>query len=222
MAARRVWNAYMSALGTHPYTTKSVTAGTIMVAGDLACQGLESRARNQRVADLIERFPERRRELSNKLEADDRWVPARTARMGAFGFFFVGPLFHNWFNLLERLVPRQDALGAVAKVAIDQAVMAPGFCASFYTAMGLMEGLTPAEVGDRLREQLLPTLATNYKVWPTAQMINLYLVPLKLRVLWINMVGLGFNTYLSSMNNKGNIEREIAELEAGGAAGSSK
>lgn len=209
-----LWRRYLALLGTHPYTTKSVTAAGIMAGGDFICQTLESRARRQRLDEQLEAFPHRRDLLLRKFEENDAYDVVRTARMTGFGLVFVGPLMHNWFNLLERLVPRKDLLGAVGKVAIDQAVMAPGFCASFFTAMGLMEGLSPAVVWEKLKAQMVPTLEANYKVWPAAQMVNLYLVPLNLRVLWLNMVGLGFNSYLSMVNNKGNIAREIAELQA--------
>ena len=43
----------------------------------------------------------------------------------------------------------------------------------------------------------IPSLQTNYKIWPVAQFLNIYFVPLHLRVLWLNMIGLCFNVYLS-------------------------
>ena len=106
---------------------------------------------------------------------------------GAFGAVLVGPVFHNWFRFLEKVVPRSDAVGVLGKTALDQIFMAPAFCTSFYTAVGLMEGKSFGEIKTKLQQDLVPTLQTNYKIWPFAQIFNFYVIPIHLRVLWINM-----------------------------------
>lgn len=52
-----------------------------------------------------------------------------------------------------------------------------------------------------------PTLApkptqANYKLWPLANAINFSLVPLKLRVLFANVVSVFWNMYLSAASNR--------------------
>jgi len=69
--------------------------------------------------------------------------------------------------------------------------------------MAVLEGHSPAVAAERIRHNFVPTLVTNYKIWPAAQLCNLYFVPVRLRVLTMNMIGLGFNTYLSLMNSRG-------------------
>ena len=46
-----------------------------------------------------------------------------------------------------------------------------------------------------------PTQA-NYKLWPLANAINFSLVPLKLRVLFANVVSVFWNMYLSAASNR--------------------
>lgn len=42
----------------------------------------------------------------------------------------------------------------------------------------------------------------NYKLWPLANAINFSLVPLKLRVLFANVVSVFWNMYLSAASNR--------------------
>jgi protein Mpv17 len=54
-------------------------------------------------------------------------------------------------------------------------------------------------VRDTVREGFVPTLESNYKIWPAAQLVNFYLVPLRFRVVFSNAVGLVFNVILSGI-----------------------
>lgn len=47
-----------------------------------------------------------------------------------------------------------------------------------------------------------PTHQANYKLWPLANAINFSLVPLKLRVLFANVVSVFWNMYLSAASNR--------------------
>jgi protein Mpv17 len=67
--------------------------------------------------------------------------------------------------------------------------------------------LTWIEKGDRstsaqtVKDKLYPTLLANWKIWPAAQLINFYLVPVPYRVLWANFVGLFWNVILSYLSH---------------------
>jgi len=50
----------------------------------------------------------------------------------------------------------------------------------------------------QVRATYWATLLTNWKVWTPAQLINLTVIPLPLRVLYANMVALGWNVYLAA------------------------
>merc|ERR1712093_622401 len=144
-----MWAAYRTLLERRPLATKALTAGAIMGLGD-AMQQL-----------VIERphFP---------AGGVWRYDALRTARQGAFGVFFIGPLV----------------------------------CFSFFSLMGLMEGQSPAQIENRLKNHFWPTLIMNWKVWPAIQLANFYLVPLPLRVLWANLGQFGWSMYLSHQAHK--------------------
>lgn len=41
-----------------------------------------------------------------------------------------------------------------------------------------------------------------YKLWPAAQLVNFYIIPLKFRVNFSNIVSLFWNTYVSWLANR--------------------
>jgi protein Mpv17 len=53
-----------------------------------------------------------------------------------------------------------------------------------------------------VRTKLKPTLLANYMVWPAAHLINFSLVPLDLRILYVNVIAIFWTVYLSSMASK--------------------
>jgi len=130
-----------------------------------------------------------------------RYDMTRMARMAAFGLVVVGPLCHTWYIALEALVPRADLVGAVSKMVIDQSIMAPISTVMFFGSMGLMEGKSTAATVGVIKDKTWSTLLVNWQIWPIAQVINMYFVPVTLRVLFLNVVGLGYNTILSRIAN---------------------
>lgn len=123
----------------------------------------------------------------------------RLAKMGGYGLFVVGPLMHNWFKVLELLVTQSGPTGAVMKVCVDQMFMAPLSTALFFTVMGLVDGNNLSQIQSKLGKVFWPTLMVNYKIWPAVQFLNFFFVPTSFRLLFVNVVGLGYNAFLSSV-----------------------
>ena len=69
--------------------------------------------------------------------------------------------------------------------------------AVFLSSMAIMEGSDPKE---KLEKSYLSGLKANFMVWPLVQGINFKFVPLDLRVLFVNTVSLGWNCFLSFLN----------------------
>eukprot|EP00928_Gymnodinium_smaydae_P025748 TRINITY_DN20416_c0_g2_i1.p1 TRINITY_DN20416_c0_g2~~TRINITY_DN20416_c0_g2_i1.p1 ORF type:complete len:181 (-),score=15.65 TRINITY_DN20416_c0_g2_i1:93-635(-) len=180
-----MWARYLRLLDTHPVTTKSLSTAVVFVAGDFAQQAIEQSG-----------------------TATKKWDVPRACRMGAFGGLFIGPVFHNWFRILDWAVPA--SLGAtqatVAKVVIDQSCMAPAVMSSFFIFVGTLSGQSWQYTTEKLRRDFWPTLYTNWMVWPAAQAVNFYAVPINLRVLWLTGVQFCFNIYLSKQQHKDHVE----------------
>jgi len=144
--------------------------------------------------------------------------------MMAYAALCVTPFAHNWYRLLDRLVKMPSsasrfspqALGAVLKrVFLDQLVAAPIFITGMFTTRGLIAGSDLPSIGEKVRNEYLDMFAAGLMVWPTAQCLNMWLIPLQFRVLFNNFVGLGWSVFSSTtvQYNKNQQEEEEKETE---------
>ncbi|CAJ0829814.1 6609_t:CDS:2 [Entrophospora sp. SA101] len=172
-------NLYKYHLTRRPILTQSITAGFLCGLGDTIAQ------------HVVEK-----RGIKNH----DSY---RTIRIGGFGILIAGPVPAVWYRILDRYVKFENPItGLLARVALDQMVFAPTFIAGFFLIQGILEGKTKLQLTRKLEKAYLPALLNSYKIWPIVQLINFRFVPLDHRLLVVNTVALGWNTYLSVTNNK--------------------
>lgn len=86
----------------------------------------------------------------------------------------------------------------LTRVACDQLVFAPVATGVFLSSMALLEGADPRQ---KLDESYFTALGTNYLVWPMAQFVNFKFVPVQHQLLFVNVMSLGWNCFLSCLNN---------------------
>jgi len=126
----------------------------------------------------------------------------RTARMAAWGGCVFGPIVVQWYKVLDRVkFPGRPNLELVSRVAADQIIFTPVNLMFFFTGMTLLEGGDPKK---KLQNSYWETLKSNWLIWPGVQLANFKFVPLEHRLLVVNLVSLGWNSYLSYVNTKGN------------------
>ena len=87
-------------------------------------------------------------------------------------------------------------------MVIDQFLFCPIFLAIFYAYNAAFEERSIDALKYKFKHAYIPTLVANYKVWPAVQIMNFCLVPLNFRLLFVNIVALGWNAYLSLINAK--------------------
>lgn len=68
----------------------------------------------------------------------------------------------------------------------------------FLSSMATLEG---GSVSEKLDKNYKNALTTNYMVWPFVQAVNFKMVPLEHRVLFVNVISIGWNCYLSYLNS---------------------
>jgi len=177
------WTAYNVALETDPLLTKSVTAGVILGAADLAGQALENRMA--------------------ELDKDVDW--ARAARFAFFGFVLQAPWNHFYYIMLDgALPPTPDPLTATTgiKVVIDQFVQAPIFTVLIFGFLGTLEGKSVDDIKRQLEADYTDTMVANWKLWVPATFVNIAFCPPPLRVLFLNCVFFFWSIFLSLKLNK--------------------
>jgi protein Mpv17 len=86
----------------------------------------------------------------------------------------------------------------LARVACDQLIFAPTFIGIFLSSMAVLEGTPPTE---KLERSYTSALTTNWMIWPFVQMVNFKLVPLHHRLLFVNVISIGWNSHLSYLNS---------------------
>lgn len=171
-----LWRTYLRLLEKHPWKTQVISTATLMSMGDVLAQVyIEDKKKDY---DII-----------------------RTARFFFFGTIYVGPALRTWYLTMERIigVSRNTAL---LKVAADQGCFAPVFLSTFIAGMEFLRGGKLTEIKNKIKQDFVPVLITNYKIWPAVQICNFYLVPFHLRILVVNITALGWNTYLAWMSEQ--------------------
>ena len=73
-------------------------------------------------------------------------------------------------------------------------------CGFFWTTTFMETGDASAGI-TKIQEKLWPTLKVNWVVWPVLQAVNLSVVPLPYRILYINFCSLFWSAYLSAQTN---------------------
>lgn len=180
----RAMYAYDHALTAAPYRTKAATSLCVSATGDVLAQQLAS--------------------------ADGSFDPMRTARQAAWGLM-QAPVTHNVFNFLARVPAVGFVPASVVGVAVDQLCISPPVHAGYFAwvsaaSSGFRRSLT--EVKAEVSEKLWPAWKTGLAVWPATIYLNVRFIPLKYRVLFTNVVGVGYGMLMSTMAYGGGGVRE--------------
>lgn len=121
--------------------------------------------------------------------------------MGSFGLCFYGPYQHFWYRALDAALPARNVPNFLAKVALNQACLAPVVVATVFAwNLGLQGKL--GEWPAKARRDFVPTLIAGWKFWVPAASINFLAVPLAHQVLYMSTCGVVWTAILSSSSAK--------------------
>jgi protein Mpv17 len=69
----------------------------------------------------------------------------------------------------------------------DQSIAAPILTSSFIFVLQLVNGHSIESAVNKLRTSFVPVMSTNYKVWPLVQFLNMSVIPLQFRVIFVQV-----------------------------------
>lgn len=137
-------------------------------------------------------FEQKYEMLTNALE---QWDSSRTCKMSGSGVT-VGIFCHFWYQFLDRRVHGNTIRTVAKKIFIDQLVGSPLCISTFLVTVALIERNAYEELRN-IKKKAIKLYIAEWIVWPPAQFINFYFLPTKFRVLYDNMVSLGYDIYTS-------------------------
>ncbi|KAI8148106.1 hypothetical protein BJV82DRAFT_664435 [Fennellomyces sp. T-0311] len=126
----------------------------------------------------------------------------RSLRMTIYGCCIAGPMVGTWLTFLNGIKIQHRVKGALVRLAIDQAVFPPTLNAVFLTSISLLEGRTFAEIKEKFRTSYLAALSGSYRIWPFVNLVSFLYIPAPYRPFANNAVAIGWNAYLSYLNQK--------------------
>lgn len=119
---------------------------------------------------------------------------------------------HNNFNFTSKF------LSIITKVCVQQAVFTPVFNTYFFSVHSLLSGASFEETFERLKKALPVSITNSVKLWPAVTAFSFMYVPPQFRNVFAGCIAVGWQTYLSWLNQKAAREVEVAEMQELGAS----
>lgn len=183
---------YERSMKRNPLATKMATCAVGFGAGDIVAQAVSRKPPMQAAG-----VPMPERPFVESLDL------GRVMRMALFGGVVAAPQMHLFFNWLDKVVmplTPKHPIAVLSKVCIDQIVNSPLGTMIFFTWTQTLKG-QPQNAVPEITEKLWPTTQASWRLWPAAQAVNFLMVPVHLRIVFINVVAILWTTILSRIGN---------------------
>jgi peroxisomal membrane protein 2 len=177
---QRIVRQYLKLLREKPLLTKACTSACTATVGSLLSQYVSTPA-------------------GRSLHVNWRNVLA----FALTGFLFVGPVLHNFYQLLEQLVPKNANRAALKRLLIDRFLFTPFFLIVYLYCLSLFEGHGLKLAKTKVDQVFLMALKMNWKVLTIIQYVNINYVPQQYRLLVGNVISLAWNSYIALKRSAG-------------------
>lgn len=139
----------------------------------------------------------------------------RSFHMTAAGLT-TGVVSHYWYIYLDRFLSTRRVFDVVLKkVLYDQILFSPVNLIVYFTTLGIMERSGVHRVKEELVEKGFQNIyVAEWVIWPPAQFFNFYCLPLRYRILFDNIISLGFDIYSPYIKYKTQLKSEKTQKES--------
>uniref|UniRef100_A0A0E0JFW5 Uncharacterized protein n=1 Tax=Oryza punctata TaxID=4537 RepID=A0A0E0JFW5_ORYPU len=200
---RRLWRWYQQCLATHPVRTQVVSSGILWGFGDIGAQAVTHYS-------APGRSHHHHHHAKNPPEDKDKEFKIDWKRVGitsSFGFAFVGPVGHYWYEYLDRFILRRyqpkTFKFVASKVAADGLLFGPVDLLLFFSYVGLASGRSVEQVKDDVKRDFIPALVLGGTIWPAVQIANFRFIPVRYQLLYVNLFCLLDSCFLSWIDQQG-------------------
>ncbi|KAK2738340.1 hypothetical protein FQN57_007100 [Myotisia sp. PD_48] len=180
-----------------PYWTQFISTLIIYLCGDLSAQLLVPANTGDEEQDRKSRW--------------ERYDPLRTLRHLTVGGISSVPNYiwfmflHNNFNFASK------PLSILTKVVVSQSCFTPVFNTYFFSMQSLLSGASLEETWERVKKALPVSLVNSVKLWPAITAFMFLYVDPQFRSIFAGGIAVGWQTYLSWLNQKA--AREVEEKQ---------
>ncbi|KAL4909638.1 hypothetical protein BDW74DRAFT_143443 [Aspergillus multicolor] len=204
----RMGRSYSRFQEKRPYTTQICSSIVIYLCGDLSAQFFfppEAPAQKSTGSG--------RESSEDAVQETGGYDPWRTLRHLTVGIGSSIPSY-NWFMFLHNNFNfTSKFLSILTKVVVQQAVFTPVFNTYFFSVHSLLSGASLEETWERLKVALPRSIVNSAKFWPMVTAFSFMYVPPQFRNVFSGCIAVGWQTYLSWLNQKAAREVETALTE---------
>ncbi|XP_043281892.1 mpv17-like protein 2 [Venturia canescens] len=122
----------------------------------------------------------------------------RTKNMCAVGLV-QGPFHHYFYAILDRFLPGRNTSSVVKKTLVDQLVASPTCLGIFFFGLGALEQRKVEDISGEVKLKFFDTYKVDCFFWPPTQFVNFLFVPVQYRVVYINLMTMFYDIFLSYM-----------------------
>lgn len=186
----RCWGLYESMIRRNPIAFDALTSSLLWGGGDVSAQMLEQ--------------PD---------EIDWR----RVGMQATYASVIWAPFGHYWYRALDRfghhiaasVVPSKRHIHArryaflTSKILLEALLLHPVALFAYFVSIGKMNGTSNAQIGNKLKEDFIPTLGLEIALWTPLDLANFVYVPVRHQLLVVNFGCFAESVVLSYIHRNG-------------------
>uniref|UniRef100_A0A914DQU6 Uncharacterized protein n=1 Tax=Acrobeloides nanus TaxID=290746 RepID=A0A914DQU6_9BILA len=155
---------------------------------------------------FVQRIDNKVKNGHNKTPKMDSQNWFRTARVASMGLA-LGPMNHFWYKWLDSRVFDRLIYRMIGKKILADMLISPFFAVTFIAGIALLEGKSVRESLEEYRRKFFHVLTLDFCVWPPTQAFNFWLLPPQFRVLYVSIIQLVYNCFMTCNMPSSQIEQ---------------